>query len=97
MFILIAFFVAHHTEQLKIVFAHIALSDKGNWTCEAADGGLHSKSYDLIVYREYRGAPPNSKNTLEYCQGERFINFALNSSRCNRENYVHRKGHCDDR
>ncbi|KAH8402959.1 hypothetical protein KR222_001081, partial [Zaprionus bogoriensis] len=40
------------TEQLKIVFAHIALSDKGNWTCEAADGGLHSKSFDLIVYQK---------------------------------------------
>lgn len=59
MFIFIALFVllSYHTEQLKIVFAHIALSDKGNWTCEAADGGLHSKSYDLIVYREYCGAP----------------------------------------
>ncbi|KAH8257715.1 hypothetical protein KR038_007887 [Drosophila bunnanda] len=39
-------------EQLKIVFAHIALADKGNWTCEAAEGGLHSKSFDLIVYQK---------------------------------------------
>ncbi|XP_030383001.1 igLON family member 5 [Scaptodrosophila lebanonensis] len=39
-------------EQLKIVFAHIALADKGNWTCEAAEGGLHSKSYNLIVYQK---------------------------------------------
>ncbi|XP_017043933.1 igLON family member 5 [Drosophila ficusphila] len=39
-------------EQLKIVFAHIALADKGNWSCEAADGGLHSKSFDLIVYQK---------------------------------------------
>ncbi|XP_033171219.1 neural cell adhesion molecule 1-A isoform X2 [Drosophila mauritiana] len=40
------------TEQLKIVFAHIALADKGNWSCEAADGSLHSKSFDLIVYQK---------------------------------------------
>ncbi|XP_044315972.1 neural cell adhesion molecule 2 [Drosophila rhopaloa] len=39
-------------EQLKIVFAHIALADKGNWTCEAPDEGLHSKSLDLIVYQK---------------------------------------------
>uniref|UniRef100_A0A6P4EII5 Cell adhesion molecule 3-like n=1 Tax=Drosophila rhopaloa TaxID=1041015 RepID=A0A6P4EII5_DRORH len=39
-------------EQLKIVFAHIALADKGNWTCEAPDEGLHSKSLDLIVYHK---------------------------------------------
>ncbi|EDV33327.1 uncharacterized protein Dana_GF23884 [Drosophila ananassae] len=39
-------------EQLKIVFAHILLADKGNWTCEAAEGGLHSKSFDLIVYQK---------------------------------------------
>ncbi|XP_001357073.3 limbic system-associated membrane protein [Drosophila pseudoobscura] len=39
-------------EQLKIVFAHIALADKGNWSCEAAEGRLHSKSFDLIVYQK---------------------------------------------
>ncbi|KAM8717984.1 hypothetical protein ACLKA7_004656 [Drosophila subpalustris] len=39
-------------EQLKIVFAHIALADKGNWSCEATEGGPHSKSFDLIVYQK---------------------------------------------
>ncbi|XP_017467825.1 PREDICTED: igLON family member 5 [Rhagoletis zephyria] len=39
-------------EQLKIVFLHISLGDKGKWTCEDANGDRAEKSLDLIVYQK---------------------------------------------
>ncbi|KAH8293095.1 hypothetical protein KR044_002673, partial [Drosophila immigrans] len=52
-------------EQLQIVFAHIALADKGNWSCEAVEGGLHSKSYELIVYQKITFTETNSVSTVK--------------------------------
>ncbi|XP_062125698.1 limbic system-associated membrane protein [Drosophila sulfurigaster albostrigata] len=52
-------------EQLQIVFAHIALADKGNWSCEAVEGGMHSKSYELIVYQKITFTETNSVTTVK--------------------------------
>ncbi|XP_033149936.1 neural cell adhesion molecule 2 [Drosophila busckii] len=52
-------------EILKIVFAHIALADKGNWTCEPVDGGVYSKSYDLIVYQKITFAEKDKVMTVK--------------------------------
>jgi len=79
------FYNVYRTEQLKIVFAHIALADKGNWTCEATEGGLHSKSFDLIVYRKYRDTLRITRNT--------FINFALYYSILKQHPHTHRENH----
>lgn len=39
---------------LALVFTHIALEDKGNWTCEAnAKDIKERKSFELLVYRMY--------------------------------------------
>ncbi|EDV99237.1 neural cell adhesion molecule 2 [Drosophila grimshawi] len=52
-------------EQLKIVFSHIALADKGNWSCEAVGGGLHSKSFDLIVYQKITFTEKDTVSTVK--------------------------------
>ncbi|XP_054082620.1 fasciclin-2 [Zeugodacus cucurbitae] len=39
-------------EQLKIVFLHISLADKGKWRCEDANGDRAEKSFELIVYQK---------------------------------------------
>ncbi|XP_055839873.1 limbic system-associated membrane protein isoform X1 [Episyrphus balteatus] len=39
--------------QLALIFVHIALSDKGNWTCEDVDGTANAnKSFNLVVYQK---------------------------------------------
>ncbi|XP_037958301.1 neural cell adhesion molecule 2 [Teleopsis dalmanni] len=40
------------TGQLTIVFTHISLADKGNWTCEDTESGTHNITFDLIVYQK---------------------------------------------
>ncbi|XP_004527295.1 hemicentin-1 isoform X1 [Ceratitis capitata] len=39
-------------EQLKIVFLHISLGDKGKWRCEDANGDRAEMSFELIVYQK---------------------------------------------
>ncbi|XP_023031255.1 neural cell adhesion molecule 2 [Drosophila willistoni] len=62
-------------DQLKIVFAHIVLADKGNWSCESTEGGPHSKSFDLIVYQKITFADnatiltvKEGQNATIYCE-----------------------------
>uniref|UniRef100_A0A1I8MMA3 Uncharacterized protein n=1 Tax=Musca domestica TaxID=7370 RepID=A0A1I8MMA3_MUSDO len=38
--------------ELKLVFMHLTLGDKGNWSCVDAEGGRAEKAFDLIVYQK---------------------------------------------
>lgn len=40
-------------EELKLVFTHISLADKGNWECEDTTGAKAKKDFDLRVLGKY--------------------------------------------
>uniref|UniRef100_A0A1I8PF47 Ig-like domain-containing protein n=1 Tax=Stomoxys calcitrans TaxID=35570 RepID=A0A1I8PF47_STOCA len=40
------------TAELKLVFMHLTLDDKGNWSCVDAEGAKTGNMFDLIVYQK---------------------------------------------
>ncbi|XP_075151027.1 factor of interpulse interval [Haematobia irritans] len=38
--------------ELKLVFMHLTLEDKGNWTCVDGEGSKPAKMFDLIVFQK---------------------------------------------